>query len=66
MLQNLEHAQKLVPSPDLTRPFFFNLPEAAQWMPPNYVKFQRDPPAVQWPFKKKRRGMQHHLDPLPG
>ena len=33
MSQNLEHAQKLVPSPDLTQPFFY-LPEAAQWMPP--------------------------------
>ena len=44
MPQNLEHAQKLVPSPDLTRPFLY-FPEAAQWMPHNYVKFQHDPPS---------------------
>ena len=54
MPQNLEHAQKLVPSHDLTRPFFFIcLKQRNGCLITTYVKFHTIRPAVQWPFKEK-------------
>ena len=42
MPQNLEHTQKLVPSPDLTRSFFVYYLFIYLY---NYVKMQHDPPS---------------------
>ena len=65
MPQNLEHAQKIAPLPDLIWPFVY-LPEVAQWMPHNLYKIsaQSAKPSSSH-FRKKNAGHGDETTPLP-
>ena len=65
MPQNLEHAQKLAPSPDLTWPFFY-LPKVAQRMHHKLCKISaRFAQRFSGHFRKKKRREEDATTPHP-